>query len=169
MNTEHDPQEQETKQSTERIDEQMILLEQERDEWKDKYLRAKAEFDNTRKRLETRYATQALQEKRRFLEDILTVVDNLQLALQHAQGESNALQTGVELTLKIFLEKLAAHDVYPIDALGKPFDPERHEAVGQVECADCEPGSVVTIEQPGYTLGQELLRPARVLIAPNSK
>lgn len=164
MNPKHDPHEQETEQ-VKSIDAQLSALKQERDEWKDKYLRGKAEFDNARKRLETRYATQSLQEKRRFLEDMLTVVDNLQLALQHAQGEADALQAGVELTLKIFLEKLASHAVHPIDALGKPFDPQLHEAVGQVDCVDCEPGSVVTIEKPGYTLGQELLRPARVLIA----
>ncbi|GAB4320290.1 MAG: nucleotide exchange factor GrpE [Phototrophicales bacterium] len=142
-------------------------LEQERDEWKDKYLRAKAEFDNARKRLETRYASQALQEKKRFLLDMLPVVDNLQRALQHANSDTDALRSGVEMTLKIFIEKLESHGVHTIDALGKPFDPNLHEAVGYLDSTDYAPGYVAQVEQSGYTLDEELLRPARVLVVAN--
>ena len=94
-------------------------------------------------------------------------VHNLERALANASGDEAeaGLRQGVALTLKAFVDALAKHGVRPIQAQGRPFDPELHEAAGAVHHPALPPGTVVRVEQKGYTVGDKLLRPARVLVA----
>jgi molecular chaperone GrpE len=140
-------------------------IEAEAAEWKEKYLRLAAEQENHRQRLERNYAAQAQQEKERVLRDMLPLADNLERALAHAAEEEAALQKGVALTLKAFTGTLARHGVEAIAALGQPFDPNLHEAVGYAPGSAQAPGTVVAVEETGYTHGGKLLRPARVWVA----
>lgn len=137
-------------------------------EWKERYARLYAELENHKKRLDRRYAIQAGQEKERLLLNMLPLADNLERALLHSDGSEadERLQEGVRITLKAFREVLTKYGVRPFEALGQPFDPELHEAAGVVPDPNFPPGAVVSEEQKGYLLGEKLLRPARVLVAP---
>ena len=136
-------------------------------EWQDKYTRLYAELENSKKRLARLYANQAEQDKEHLLRDMLPLADNLERALANASGVEavGELRQGVALTLKAFVDALAKHGVRPIQAQGQPFDPELHEAAGAVRQPGLPPGTVVRVEQKGYTVGDKLLRPARVLVA----
>jgi molecular chaperone GrpE len=139
---------------------------QEAAEYKDKYLRAAAEVENTRKRLERRYADQAEEDKKRLLRAFLAVADNLERALAHS---SDDLHDGVELTYQELQRLLSREGVEPLEAIGQPFDPYYHEAVDTV-VGDDDPETVVGERQKGYLYRGELLRPAKVEVAiPASK
>lgn len=147
--------------------EQLEESQAEAAEWQDKYRRLYAELENSKKRLARLYANQAEQEKEQLLRDMLPVADNLERALTNASGDEAeaGLRQGVALTLKAFVDALAKQGVRPIQAQGQPFDPELHEAAGAVRHPALPPGTVVRVEQKGYTVGDKLLRPARVLVA----
>ena len=143
-------------------------LVKERDALADQLLRARAEFDNYRKRMarETERIRQTAAEA--LLRDILPVVDHLELALRHAEDHQGALGEGVSMVLRQFHDVLAKHGLEPIAARGEFFDPEVHEAVMQRESGDAPEGSVLEEFQKGYRLGQYVLRPARVVVATGS-
>ncbi len=134
-------------------------------DWQEKYLRLAADLDNTKKRLAQSYQRQAEQEKERLLGDFLEVADNLDRALANADpAKPQALIEGVQAIQRQFQQTLAKHGVREFDAEGKPFDPEQHEAVSVLHRPDLPPESVVHIIQPGYTIGDRVLRPARVIV-----
>lgn len=134
----------------------------------DRLARAQADYDNSKKRLERRFAIQADQKIMEFLRDLLPVMDNLDRTIQHAPTGTNNEETldGVKITRQLFLSALDSYGVQPIDALKQPFDPAYHEAVGTVNDPALPPGTVVEVEQSGYTYREKLLQPARVLITP---
>lgn len=131
--------------------------------------RVEADFLDSKQRLERRFAIQAESQRKNVLRDLLPVLDNLDRALDHLPAEGQDAQTlrqGVELTRQSFLKMLAGHDIQPVDPVGQEFNPEIHEAVGTVNNRALAPGTVVSVEQKGYMVGDELLRPARVLVTP---
>jgi len=139
-------------------------------ELRDKHLRLAAEYDNFRRRsLKERqdlhnYANENL------VKELLPIVDNLERAVTHARKEeqrpdSDNLLQGVELTYRSLLQILAKHGVVEIEAQGKPFDPQVHEAVRRVPSGDHQPGTVVEVYQKGYKLKDRMLRPAMVAVA----
>ena len=130
--------------------------------WQEQYMRLAADLENSKRRLEQRYAHASRQEKENILRDMLPVADNLEQALRHSQNEQD--KEGIELTLKAFREALARHGVQPIAAEGQPFDPEFHEAIGVLPHPDAPEDTVTAVEQTGYTLDGKLLRPSRVLV-----
>lgn len=135
----------------------------EENDWKEQYIRLAADFENTKKRLEQRYANASRQEKEKILRDMLPLADNLERVLQHTQNEQD--KEGIELTLKAFRDVLNRYGVQPIQAEGQPFDPEYHEAIGTLPNADVPEDTVTAVEQTGYTLDGKLLRPSRVLVS----
>jgi molecular chaperone GrpE len=141
--------------------EELEAVRQEAAEYKDKYLRAAAEVENTRKRLERRYADQAEEEKKRLLRAFLTVADNLERALAHS---GDGLRDGVQLTYQELQRLLSLEGVEPLEAVGQPFDPYYHEAVDTV-VGDDDQETVVGQRQKGYLYRGELLRPAKVEVA----
>jgi len=128
-----------------------------------------SDFLDSKQRLERRFAIQAEAQRKDVLRDLLPVLDNLDRALDHlpADGaDAQQLRQGVELTRQSFLKMLASHEVRPINPLGEAFDPQIHEAVGTAPNPALPPGTVTSVEQNGYVVGDELLRPARVLVTP---
>jgi molecular chaperone GrpE len=124
---------------------------------------ARAEIDNVRKRAE-RIAAERLQYGRKhLLGKFLPVLDNLQRAL--AFNDSDALRDGLAGTLKGFEGLLQSEGVTLFETVGKPFDPKFAEAIATRETADAEDGDVLEEVQRGYMLGDELLRPALVVVA----
>jgi molecular chaperone GrpE len=103
-----------------------------------------------------------------LLREFLPIFDNLERAVSHfAEGQESGagLLEGVSLTLDQFQKALEKFGVVPVDAVGQPFDPAWHEAMGQVESAEHPPNTVVQEMQKGYILNDRLLRPALVLVA----
>jgi molecular chaperone GrpE len=145
-------------------------LRSERDAFEQKWLRVVAELDNVRKR-----SRREVQETRRFaqadiLRSLLEFQDNFERALQSAgdssdTDESAGFREGVELIFQKFRDVLKDKGVEPMEALGVEFDPNFHEAVGQLARADTEPGRVIEVVQQGFHFGDMVLRPARVIIS----
>lgn len=131
------------------------------EEWREKYARLAADYENSKKRLEQRYTLEAQQNQTKLLRDMLPLADNLDRALAHQDGQDDA---GLALIRKSFLATLAEYGVQPIVAEGRPFDPQLHEAVGVVT-NPAAAGMVAAVEETGYTYQDKLLRPARVLVA----
>ncbi len=133
----------------------------------DRWLRAQAELDNVRKRTARELSEGLKYANEQLVRELLPVVDNLERALAAVTEESGpvgALRDGVALTLNQFLGVLRKFGVVPVEALGRPFDPNLHEAMAQVE-SDQPAGTVVTEYQRGYLLNGRLVRPARVAVA----
>jgi len=139
-------------------------LRQQAEEYKDRWLRAAAEVENVRKRAHRRAQDQVDAERERLLRAILTVVDNLERALDSG-AEDEGLRDGVALTHRELLHFLAREGVSPMqDVVGQPFDPLYHEAMATVSMPEQE-GKVVEEVQKGYLLDGRPLRPARVVVA----
>lgn len=135
----------------------------------DRFLRAKAEADNVRKRTETEIANIRKYAVESFAAELLAVHDSLDLArsvsLVDAAAAVEKMHEGLELTLKLMDGVLAKFGVVQIDPKGEKFDPERHQALSMVESAEVAPNHIVTVVQKGYLLRDRLLRPAMVIVA----
>ena len=131
----------------------------------DLYLRERAEAVNFKKRL-VRENSEALRfANEPLVRDLLPVVDNLERAVEHAEGDGQSVIEGVRLVLKSLLDILERHGVKRIEAVGEQFDPTRHEAMAQVESREHEPNQVVDQHHSGYLLHDRLLRPALVTVS----
>jgi len=138
-------------------------------DWKDKFLRAHADFENSKRRLEKDKMNAVAYANESFAKDILAVIDSFDNALSSIEGadEENSsevltqMKEGVTLIhnqLKKILEK---NHIKEIDCSGE-FNPEVHQAIMQVESSDHEAGDVVQVMQKGYTIKDRVLRPAMV-------
>ena len=148
------------------LEAQLAAAEKDKkDNW-DKYLRSVADLENYRKRTKRDIDDAKAETKARVLKEILPVVDNLERAMAHeAPGEGGgAVLEGIKLVHRQFQTALERVEVTALDALGQPFDPNQHEAIGQEE-SDQPAGSVVKVLQTGYKMGDRLLRPALVVVA----
>ena len=155
------------------IAEELSGLRAEVEAHKDRALRALAEVENVRKRLERERDDARTYSVTRFARDMLTVADNLNRALAAVPPEARAksdesmkaVLDGVEATARELTAALARHGVKPIEAQGQRFDPNLHQAIAEVPAPDAQPGTVVNVVQPGYLIGDRLLRPAMVTVA----
>ena len=144
-----------------------VDLEAELEAAKDAALRAQADAMNVQRRAEQEVEKARKFALERFCSDLLSVVDNLERALESSGDEqgSAALSEGVELTRKGFMDVLAKYGVEAVNPEGEPFDPETAQAMSMVEQPDVEPNSVVAVMQKGYLLNGRLLRPAMVMVS----
>jgi molecular chaperone GrpE len=141
-------------------------LQRERDDFKDRWLRKSAEFDNYRKRIERERREQADQAVVGLLQDVLPVVDDFDRALTVDAGEGGtAYRKGVELIHGKLHDLLRRYGVTPIDALGADFDPNLHQAVVHEASPEHREGEVISELQKGYMIKDRLLRPAMVKVA----
>ena len=141
-------------------------LQRERDDYKDRWLRKGAEFDNYRKRIERERREQADQSVVDLLEELLLVVDDFDRALTVDPGEGGAAyRKGVELIHGKLHDLLRRQGLKPIDALGADFDPNVHQAVVHEESPEHREGEVIGELRKGYMLNDRLLRPAMVKVA----
>ena len=148
-------------------------LRAENDALKDRALRALAEVENVRKRLERERDEAKAYSVTRFARDLLNVADNLARALTtltpdaraRADDALKAVLDGIEATARELTATLGRHGVKEIQALGAKFDPHLHQAIAEVPAEGVTPGTVVNVVQSGYIIGDRLLRPAMVTIA----
>jgi molecular chaperone GrpE len=134
------------------------------------FLRAAADLENYRKQAVRQREDAVAATRRAMLSVILTVVDNLERALAHANntgdGGAAAIVDGIRLAHRQVLDTLKTMGVRPMETVGQAFDPRVHEAVDAVPApAGTQPGVIVGEVQRGYLLGDEVLRPARVRVA----
>ncbi|CAM2058624.1 molecular chaperone GrpE [Desulfovibrionales bacterium] len=133
----------------------------------DQRLRSLAEMDNYKKRLAKEQEGLCKYAAELVLADLLPILDNLDLALEHGRKMSacNDVVVGIDMTRNIFLDTLARHGLTPIGEVGECFDPARHEAVAEEARQDLAPGTICCLMQRGYFLRKRLLRPARVSVS----
>jgi molecular chaperone GrpE len=148
-------------------------LDRELAETKDRLLRTLADMDNMRKRTEREVADARVYGISNFARDILGVADNMHRAMAALDEELRAkadeptkvLLEGVELTERELMNVLEKHGVKRIEPLGQKFDPNRHQAMYEIEDASVPAGSVIQVMQAGYLIGDRVLRPALVAVA----
>jgi len=143
-----------------------VELQRERDDYRDRWMRKSAEFDNYRKRIERERREQSDQAVVDLLQELLLVVDDFDRALTVDSGDGDpAYRKGVELIHGKLHDLLGKYGVKPIDALGADFDPNVHQAVVHEVSPDHREGEVIGELRKGYTINDRLLRPAMVKVA----
>ena len=151
----------------------VAVLAKEAADLKDRLLRTLAEMENLRRRAEREVADARAYGIANFARDILAVADNMERALQALDAEIRekaepgvkALLDGVELTERELIKVMEKHGITRIEPLGQKFDPNRHQAIYEVPDASVPPGTVAQVVQPGYTIGERVLRPAMVAVS----
>lgn len=131
-------------------------------------LRAQAELENVRRRLERDLEKAHKFAIERFVTELLPVKDSLELGLDAAGAESataTSIAEGVELTLRMFEQALDKFGVTTVDPAGEAFDPAFHQAMTMRESDSADSGTVLTVVQKGYVLNERLVRPAMVIVA----
>jgi molecular chaperone GrpE len=146
------------------LPEPVEALRRERDQLKDQLLRKRADFENYRKRVERDRNLAATEATVKVLRGLMPTLDNLERALQ-AGGTPTSLREGVELILRDLTSLLESSGVVIEDPLGKPFDPERHQALSHEPVPGFDEGTIVEVFRKGYLLNDRLLRPALVKVA----
>ncbi len=132
---------------------------------KDKYLRALAELENFRKRALKEKSDILKYQGESILRDMLEVVDDLELAVAHAESDPTQLKKGVEMIHKKLVQVLGRWEVRSDPSVGKTFDPNRHEALSRVKSADAPAGTVLNEFKKAFFYKDRLLRPAQVVVS----
>lgn len=150
------------------LNKKLTLAEQKIKEQQDSVIRAQAEMENVRRR-----AAQDIEKAHKFAlgkfaEGLLPVIDNMELAISHADREDEALKPmieGVELTLKSMLSTIEKFGLKPIDPKDEAFDPEKHQAMSMQAVPGVPANQVIAVMQKGYELNGRLIRPAMVMVS----
>jgi molecular chaperone GrpE len=153
--------------------EQAAALAKEAADLKDRLLRTLAEMENLRRRTEREVVDARAYGVSAFARDILAVADNMERALKALDDEIRAkadagvkaLLDGVELTERELIKVMEKHGVRRIEPQGQKFDPNLHQAMLEIPDPSVPAGTVVQVMQPGYTIGERVLRPALVGVA----
>lgn len=133
-----------------------------------KFLLAMADFENYKKRIERQFRDIADSGRRELLKNFLPVIDNLERALSFEETSLEALRNGVQQTLKGFEAVLGMEGVKPLSLKGQKFDPKLAEAIGTQSRDGVEDDTVLEEAQKAYMMGEDLLRPAKVIVAKSS-
>ncbi len=151
-------------------EEQVRVLVEENEKLRDQLLRARAEFENFRRRRNNELEQLILTATESLITDLLPVIDDLERLIDSAKeaDESGPLVDGARMIHLKLLNLLERRGLERIRAEGEPFDPELHEALMQQPSDEAKPGTVIGEHQPGYLLGGKLLRPSRVVVAAES-
>jgi molecular chaperone GrpE len=152
----------------EALRQQLAAAEAKAGENWDKALRATAELENVRRRVERESAQAQKYALERILGELIGVNDSLELALKAVAGENEETRKhleGLQLTHKQLWQTLERYGVSQLDPQGQPFNPEFHEAVSALESAEMAPNHVLSVMQKGYKLHDRLLRPAMVVVS----
>jgi molecular chaperone GrpE len=128
---------------------------------------AQADIENVKKRCERQIEEIKKYSNERFIIDLLEVVDELELAVKSGNSSNSAdtLIQGVEMTLKKLRKLLESEGVSPIECIGKPFDPAKHDAVARIERDDVEECMVIEEVRRGYVMREKVIRPSIVKIS----
>jgi molecular chaperone GrpE len=156
-----------------RVAELIEALTKESADYKDKLLRTLADMENLRRRTDREVADSRTYGISNFARDIVAVADNMDRALgaldkglrDNADAATKALLDGVELTERELLKVLEKHGVKKFEPLGEKFDPNLHQAMFELPDPSKPAGTVAQVVQPGYMIGERVLRPAMVAVA----
>jgi molecular chaperone GrpE len=146
------------------LEQRLKQAEQAAQEHQEASLRARADFENFRKRSQTEIANAHKFAVENFATELLPVKDSLEAALKAGSSPAESMRSGVELTLRQLKSVFEKFNVKEVDPVGEKFDPHRHQAISTVE-ADAEPNTVVQVLQKGYLLHDRVIRPALVIVA----
>ncbi|MBW1645408.1 MAG: nucleotide exchange factor GrpE [Deltaproteobacteria bacterium] len=150
----------------EALQQEVEKLRRENQQLQEQVLRVRAEAENFRKRIQREKEDFARYAKEEFIREILPVKDNLERALEHGEAcDSQAILKGVHMVLDQFGSIFEKMGVCCFDSLGKPFDPNFHEAMMQQETDEYDDNTVIAEHQKGYLYQDRLLRPAMVTVA----
>jgi molecular chaperone GrpE len=152
------------------LDALLVDAHKEKEEYLELARRTQADFENFRKRMAAEVQAAAVRGKSDLIREVVPALDDLERALQAAgldpEGDSeDGLAHGVLLVFRGLRETLARNGVEAIDPKGEKFDPQWHEALSTVALEGAESGAVVEVMQKGYKLGDQLVRPARVVVS----
>jgi len=142
-------------------------LRQERDDFLNHLQRLQAEFDNYRKRVQKEKSELRDYLIQDFIYRMLGVIDNMDRALHpdNTTNDVNTYRQGVEMVFQQTINILKEQGLCRMETVGIPFDPHRHEAVGQIESSEYEPGTIVSEFMPGYSIKDRVLRAPKVVVA----
>lgn len=143
----------------------LAAMQLERDALQDQLLRARAEFDNYRRRVARENEQLRTTAAQALMRDLLPIVDNMERALSHVEDKTDSLALGVEMVLKQLSGVLSARGLEPIVAKGEPFDPNVHEALTHQPSVEYPEDTVMEEFQRGYRLGDFVLRPTQVVVS----
>jgi molecular chaperone GrpE len=134
---------------------------------RDQLLRTAADFDNFRKRSRRELDDAQKRGREELLRELLPIFDNLERAVVHAgqASDAKAVADGVGMVLKQFADTLGRIGIKRVATVGNAFDPTQHEAIQQIETDEHPPGTIVAEVQPGYAMGDKLVRAAMVVVA----
>ncbi len=156
----------EMKSQSESASVEIDKLQQELNEANNKYLRLYAEFENYKKRTNKDKEELIKYGNESLIYELLTVIDNLEMALKHSTGNSSSgLVQGVEITYKELMKTLEKFGLSVIEAEGKIFDPAVHHAMSQVERDDIDENIIVEEYRKGYKLKDKVIRPSLVAVS----
>ncbi len=137
----------------------------EKEEYLDLARRTKADFENFRKRVAVDIQAAQSRGKIEVAREVIDAVDNLERALEAEAQDGDGLRGGVEMVLKGLRETLDRNGIDVVDPKGEKFDPNQHEALSTMPVEGTEGGTVVEVMQKGYRMGEQLVRPARVVVS----
>ncbi|WP_417384759.1 nucleotide exchange factor GrpE [Gimesia sp.] len=149
------------------VEEQLQTAISERDENQNRFLRSQAELDNVRKRYQKEMEQVRQYAAAPFIQDLLPALDNLKRAVDAAESADQVgdLKQGVEMVVKQIVDVFSKHNVTAIDALGKPFDPNLHEALQQMPSDEHPPMTVIHELEQGFILNDRVVRPTKVIVS----
>ncbi len=152
------------------IDALLADTQRERDEYLDLAKRTKADFENFRKRMTAEVQAASARGKTEVIREVVPVLDDLERAIQAAgldpEGDSeDGLSHGVLLVFRSLRDSLSRNGVEAVNPQGEKFDPMQHEALSTLPAEGVESGTIVEVMQKGYRLGEQLIRPARVVVS----
>jgi len=152
------------------LEAQLAQTRQEAAENWNKYLRERADWENFRKRQERVIADRVLQQKKVLLNNLLSVMDNMERALSYQETlDRQELQQALRMVQWQMNEVMRGEGLSPVPTVGETFNPYIHEAIEAIENSDKPEGTIIEEVLKGYTLGDETLRPARVKVSMGNK
>ena len=134
-------------------------------DWKDRYARLLADFDNFKKRTARDREDTYLFAEMDILRDVLPTVDHLALALANAKDKDNEFVKGVQIVYDTLLKALKEHGAEPFDSIGEKLDPDKMEAIASLPSAEIEEGKVSNEAKKGWMLKEKVLRAAQVVVS----
>lgn len=156
------------------VEEEVEAAEKKHEEvdYKEKYYYLLAEMQNMQKRTEKEMDSLRKYGNEKILKDLVEVIDNFERTLSFIKGDEDEkvknIVVGIDMINKQFIESLSKHGLRQIEALGKEFDPNFHEALAQQPAEGKKDMEVIMVHQNGYTLNDRLVRPAKVIVAKNN-
>ena len=159
----------ETKETAETVTVEAKDEKKEEVDYKAKYFYIAAEMDNYRKRMDREKENLVKYGNERVLRDLLEVVDNFERTIGMLKGDQDQkvknLVIGLDMIQKQFLDTMGKHGLTPIQAIGKEFDPNFHEAMAQEYAEGIKPNEVIKEFQKGYTLNGRVIRASKVVVS----